>query len=300
MVTVLDLLMRRRDDQSSQTNETIRPIVLDLTKAKEKRKPGRPRKLDRHPGGQRAIPQRSTNCFQARLACLSLEDTNKHKRYRKWTKEDIELVLGTYSKFLSKGLGKGASSKTLNRFKAKGGRFRHPKHQHITYWVKNYRSTEKKKAGRRQVLRQTTMAKIHETIMEQLKRGTHLVNSFNLRPIILRTIHECGEGDKIGDGKGKIGVNKDWINRECRKLGLSMRMPTKATAKLPSDWEQQMKRFQLQLAFLVKKYKLATVNVLGEAKQNRAILKQLLTVAKSEVLKTLRCYSFFHTLRLKL
>jgi hypothetical protein len=116
-----------------------------------------------------------------------------------------------------------------------------------------------KKRGRKTVLSDATMKAIKAAIMETVAAETHLVNSTNLKPLIHGEILLNGEGDKVGE-RG-LRLSKSWINRLCRELGLRMRSPTKASKKIPADWEAQGHTMLLQLAYLCNKYRLDRADV---------------------------------------
>ena len=165
------------------------------------------------------------------------------KKYTNWDPYKAR-ILKRYD-FFSQKNKKGAILKTLQFFKARGGIYDGLEYNHIKYWVKQkVEDCEmgkdgyvKKKRGRPPILKEETLKMIDEAILRTVNSGKHLVTSTNLYPIIIRTIKECGEGEKLGEGYHKLKVCSTWINDRCCNLNLSMRKT--ATSKLPEDREDQ-------------------------------------------------------------
>ena len=232
----------------------------------EKTPRGRPKKIQTDTGDS---GERSVDWIKIREEMVNVERkyAKKHeimRRKRKnimFTEEEKEKVMIVYSMF-QKSQPKSAVSRTVNHFKGKYpySNYKFLKHQHVSYWIKTWGKV-KNARGRKTVLCSETLEKVHQVIHGAVKAKRHRITSSSLREPIIEVICQSGEGNKIGDSKGKLNINQRWINRQCVSCGLAMRMVTKPSGSLPRDWRKKMRRFILQLAYLVIKYRLTEEDV---------------------------------------
>ena len=116
-----------------------------------------------------------------------------------------------------------------------------------------------KQRGRPPVLRETTIKAIEKAFLDAVDAATQLHNSVSLRELAREVIIDCGEEDVLLQERLKL--SKTWINSICIRLGLTMRVPTKASKQLPGDWEAQGENFMLKLAYLLRNYNLTAEDV---------------------------------------
>jgi hypothetical protein len=253
--TPLILKLLRKEPHRVQDADKINISVLE--KFTEEIKTKSPKKRGRKPKGDADLPTFSKELSLVRGKIQKLSLTKK--KYNNWSKL-APTVVDRYN-LIRKTTARGALQKTLDFFRARSTRYDDLTLAHIKYWVERSKRTVSLKRGRSCILQESTLKNVDDAILDICSRGTHLVNSTNLYPVIIRAIQESGEGGKIGDGPGQIKVCPTWINDRCRKLKLSMRKPTASSLKIPDDWEEKKNMFVCRLAYWVQRYGLSEDDV---------------------------------------
>lgn len=201
-------------------------------------------------------------------------EKTKKKVYIKWTSDDKRRILEKYLNFKEQG-EKRPTAATVHYFAKhkiylSGERYpkyyQYLKESNIRLWIKANDRNENKKAGRPSVLKPETVKECEAFVLSQFEKivvrnskgidkfstrvKSETVNSRTLKPQIQAVIRRMGEGDKL-DSKA-IQISTAWVNKLCRRIGLSMRSKTQGTIKEPGDWREQMERFKHQLAYKVQ------------------------------------------------
>ena len=183
------------------------------------------------------------------------ERKKKMKNYIKWTGNDKAAALAALAK--CKGKRADAIRHIQNAPGFSVNLRKHVNEALLRLWAtaaEKKASGDEIQRGRPSLLLPTTLKGIQDKVMEAVTAQTQLHNSNSLRLVIASAIADCGQKDVLDSGALKISAA--WINKLCVSMNLTMRVPTKASKKLPDDWEAQGKLFMLKLAYLVKTHRL--------------------------------------------
>ena len=183
------------------------------------------------------------------------ERKKKMKNYIKWTGNDKAAALAALAKC------KGKRADAIRHIQNAPG-FSVNLRKHVNEaLLRLWEAAAQKKAsgdgmqrGRPPLLLPATVECIRAKVMEAVAAQNQLHNSSSLRLVIASAIADCGQNDILHSRAFKISTT--WINKLCRSMKLTMRVPTKASKKIPDDWEAQGNKFMLKLAYLVKTHRL--------------------------------------------